>query len=355
VPILNWLDNVRIMVTAVLSGGRVSLSGDQSIRRDKGKKKGGRRAHHPPAGERASRELREVAGWNLESRLEEALKRGDAEGGAFWVGYAFPTRPGTVIENVEGVENPLLNHGREATPQASEGEGATAAERAALFLSFVPGGDGARVPSRVEISGLQARRAAEAAALFAEAHEPIYWLGDGEADESLSLISRLIASVPEGAQARAVAQLTDAVAFHEETAGGRVSQLLEGLAAGPSHTAARLRAVAWLGRTDTDSSFVLEVARDRSQPLDVRRQAVRALVRQGSRATAGASAVSLQQLYELAGSRELKAEIIMASPKRGSRQEVVQFLQEVERSEPDPALRERARWRLQSKKVLGVG
>jgi hypothetical protein len=365
------LDNVRIIVTAVLSGGRVSLSGDESIRRDKGKKKGARRAHGPRADARPSKELIDVSGWNLEGRLEEAFRQGDGSGGRFWLAYSFPTGPGVVIENVEGVDNPLVNHGPAAEAgEGGGGEGATASRRAALFLLFESGGDAARLPARAEVAGLTERGAAAEAASFAEASEPVFWLGEPEADESLSLISRLIDGARRAADERAAARLTDAVALHADDAGGRVSRLLEQLASGPAPVGARLRAVAWLGRTNAESAFVLEVMRDKSQPPDVRRIAARALVRQGARRAAGAAggvgaagvgvgaagapAVSLHRLYEMADSRELKAEIIMASPKRGDRQEVVQFLQEIARGEPDAALRERARWRLQSRKVLAV-
>ncbi|HEX5709390.1 MAG TPA: hypothetical protein VFX96_18960 [Pyrinomonadaceae bacterium] len=368
--LLRWLDTARIIVTAVLTGGRVSLSGDQSIRRDKGKKKkkkGGRRpAGSEPAGAAQTKELIEVGGWNLESRLDEAVRQGRATGGRFWVAYSFALRPGVRIENAEGVENPLVSHGPPTRAESDVGEATPAPARALLMLAYAPEAGAGATPARVEISELAERSPAEVAAAFAETFESVYWLGEAEAEESLTLLDYLIRAVRDTSDDGAAARLTDAVAFHDANESVRVAALLERLATEASSFGARRRAVAWLGRTPAGSSFVLEVARDKSQPLEVRSAAVRALIKEGGRAARAASAsggeamkdaaerISLHQLYETVGSDELKAEIIIASPKRGNMQEVVQFLQEVGRSEPDAALRQSALWRLNSKKVLGT-
>lgn len=357
--LLRWLDTVRIIITALLSGGRVSLSGDQSIRRDKGKrkkKKGGRPpdrgAPEATQSREGMKELFEVGGWSLESRVEEAVRQGSAAGGPFWVAYSFPLRPGVRIENAEGVENPLVNHGAPARARAKDGEPEAEPARALLMLAYAPEAGASATCVRVEISELAGRPASEAAAEFAETFEPVYWAGDADAEESLALLDHLIRSAHDASGDECAARLTDAVALHHAEDSSRVEGMLERLASEASSVGARRRAVAWLGRAPAASSFMLEVARDKSQPLEVRSAAVRALIRKGGRDSA--ESVSLRQLYETVGSRELKAEVIIASPKRGNMQEVRQFLREVGRSEPDAALRESARWRLNSKKVLGA-
>ena len=357
--LLRWLDTARIIVTALLSGGRVSLSGDQSIRRDKGKRKKKRRgrtadrgAPDAAQGGEGVTQLFEVGGWNLESRLEEAVRQGRDSGGPFWVAYSFTPRPGVRIENAEGVENPLVNHGAPPRASTEDGEAAAAPARALLMLAYAHEAASASASARVEISELAGRPVSEAAAEFAETFEPVYWLGDADAEESLALLDHLIRGARDASGGESAARLTDAVALHHAEDGGRVEAMLERLASEAAQVGARRRAVAWLGREPAASSFMLEVARDKSQPLEVRSAAVRALIRKGGRDSA--EGVSLLQLYETVGSRELKAEVIIASPKRGNMQEVRQFLQEVGRSEPDAGLRESARWRLNSKKVLGA-
>lgn len=297
-----------------------------------------------------------VSGTTLENRLRESFRQGRAGGGRYWVAYSFPLRPGVVISDVRGVEGPVIDTYIGAQTQGVDGGQTPVGTRAALFLLYEAGASDP-VPVRAEISDASRQR------VNVSGGEKVYWLGEAGGDESFSLLRRLIETSDANAKAErrredVAARLTDAVALHQDVPGGRVTSLLKELAGGANATSARLRAVSWLGRTPGESSFVLNLARDEGQPREVRKLAVRTLLKGGAAGAnasgaATADAVSLRQLYEAVGDTELKAEVIDASPKRRNQEEVVQFLQGVERGDPDAALRERAGWRLNSKKVLG--
>ncbi|HEX5709305.1 MAG TPA: hypothetical protein VFX96_18525 [Pyrinomonadaceae bacterium] len=290
-----------------------------------------------------------MSGTTLENRLQESFRQGRAGGARYWVAYSFPLRPGVVISDARGVTGPVFDNYDAARPQ---GGGQTpVGTRAALFLLYEPGvSDPA--PVRAELSDASRQRVSVADG------ERVYWLGEAGGDESFSLLRRLIETSDTSVKAErrredVAARLTDAVALHEDEPGGRVTSLLRELARGANATGSRLRAVSWLGRTAGESSFVLGVARDDGQPREVRKLAVRTLLKGGANARGAADSVSLRQLYDAVEDGELKAEIIDASPKRRNQEEVVAFLRGVESSDPDASLRERASWRLNSKKVLG--
>lgn len=291
-----------------------------------------------------------VPGTTLENRLQESLRQGSAGGARYWVAYSFPLRPGVVIGDARGVAGPVFDNYDAARPQA--GGAAPVAARAALFLLYEPGASDP-APVRAELSDASRQRASVASG------ERVYWLGEAGGDESFALLRRLIHASDANAQAErrredVAARLTDAVALHEDEPNGRVTSLLKELASGANATSARLRAASWLGRTAGESSFVLNLARDEAQPREVRHLAVRTLLKGEANARSAADAVGLRQLYDAVDDKELKAEIIDASPKRRNQEEVVQFLQGVERDDPDASLRERAGQRLNSKKVLGA-
>ncbi|HEX8559976.1 MAG TPA: hypothetical protein VF668_17905 [Pyrinomonadaceae bacterium] len=300
-----------------------------------------------------TRDFVNVSGTSLENRLDEALRQGRAGGGRFWAAYSYPLRPGVVISDARGVEGPVIERYAEVSPQDAGGARPAAGARAALFLLYqADGGEPTLV--RAEISDASRQRASVAGG------ERVYWLGEAGGAESFSLLRRLIDSSDAEANAArrredVAARLTDAVALHEDAPAGSVTPLLEQLARGARATGARLRAVSWLGRTPGESSFVLGLAREEGQPREVRRLAIRTLLKsaEASGGAAGAGVVSLRQLYDAVGDKDLKAEVIDASPKRRNKEEVTQFLRDVARDDPDTELRERADWRLNSKKVLG--
>ncbi|MCI0659720.1 MAG: HEAT repeat domain-containing protein [Acidobacteria bacterium] len=107
-----------------------------------------------------------------------------------------------------------------------------------------------------------------------------------------------------------------------------------------THPVAEVRkeAIESLGEHPGQTSFLVELARNDTETLDVRREAVEAIAE--SESTEAVS--TLKQLYSAISNRELKQEIIESFEDCADRKAAVDFLLEVARNDSDRQVREQA-------------
>jgi len=100
----------------------------------------------------------------------------------------------------------------------------------------------------------------------------------------------------------------------------------------------RREAIESLGKLPGQISFLVELVRNDSETIDVRREAVEAIAESQS----GDAISALKQLYAVITNRELKQEIIESFEDCADRKASIDFLLEVARNDSDRQLRERA-------------
>lgn len=114
--------------------------------------------------------------------------------------------------------------------------------------------------------------------------------------------------------------------------------LLKKIASSHPSAEARREAIERLGELPGQISFLVELARNESESLDARREAVEAVAE-----SRNAEAIStLKQLYGAISNRELKREIIESFEGCADRKAAVDFLLEVARGDSDRRAREQA-------------
>jgi HEAT repeat protein len=263
-----------------------------------------------------SRGFTNVEGPNLKARLEAAIKQGSAQQKRFWVAYGFDIRSGIAFDTVifgSGGSRITIN-GASVSPNFTS-------RNVGIFLLHEQDG---RAIARAEIYNLETRRE--------YAGYPVYWLGRGGNEESLSLLRGLLATVRSS---EAGERIADAIGAHDDPS---VSAILKDLIRSSTVEKVRTTAVSWLGHLPGESAFLAALVRDEREHVEVRKEAADAL---GDSPDSDALTV-LQNLYRSVVHREVKRELLDSISDERFEATAVNFLIEVVEREPDRELRKEA-------------
>jgi hypothetical protein len=270
-----------------------------------------------------------VEGADLGAKISAARSRAGRASGPYWVAYGFPVRPQVAVDIVIG-DGQGAEFDVAAAGAVTGGVGEYETRNLGVFLLYE--GSGA-TPSRVEIYNLDRKRDYEGRA--------VYWLGSAGANESLALLRDLLGRPASEALAQ---KLTMGVALHDDA---QVGGLLESLARTAPSAAARGEAASWLGRTGGNLQTLSAIARNDSEHLDVRVEAVRAIGKSREPGSGGL----LAELYDSLEAPALKSAVI-ASAGKNRQPEAVALLGRVAQNENNGGLRLQAQQSLD--KVTGA-
>jgi hypothetical protein len=258
-----------------------------------------------------------VEGDDLQVRLAAAQTQARAASRhRYWAAYKFPVRPNVSVDAVSissmGIEMPV------GIITGNVGEHETRSLGVFLFYS-----EREIEPSRVEIYNLERKRNYEG--------WPVYWLGEVEASESLTLLSSLIRRTKNEVVG---GKLVEAIVVHESP---QVEELLSELTRSSPLVAVRGGAVFSLGRFGWNLALVEEVAGNGRENLHVRQQAIMGI---GKSRSPGA----LDALRRLAGkvAEHSLREAIVNAIGRTRHPDAAELLKSFAERTDDPGLSRRA-------------
>ncbi|MCI0387621.1 MAG: HEAT repeat domain-containing protein [Acidobacteria bacterium] len=163
--------------------------------------------------------------------------------------------------------------------------------------------------------------------------EAIEGLGEKKDSRSLQALEKITNDSGAGSELQQAA--VEAIAERPED---EALPLLKKIAMKHPGLAARREAIERLGEFPGQTSFLVELARNEGENLDLRREAVEAIAE-----SRNAEAISiLKQLYAAISNRELKQEIIESFEDCADRKSAIDFLLEVARGDSDRHAREQA-------------
>ncbi len=267
-----------------------------------------------------------VEGANLKSKIESAVTQGraNAQGGRFWVGYQFESRPGVAIDFEVVDSNGGVYFSMDGTSMTFDSRYET--RELGLFLLFDTQRD---LFSRAEVYNL--RRTHEFSSY------PVYWAGRASNEESLNYLKSLIDS-PSPEINRLADRATFAIALHDDA---RVESILIDLIRRQMAEPIRSRAIYWLGYTPESpakNTFLAEIVRNPQEWGDARPQAMSAL----GMSRAAATLPLLENLYETMTSRELKRRALGGIARNDNRDGAATFLIRIADNEKEVELRKSA-------------
>ncbi len=258
-----------------------------------------------------------VEGDDLQARLAAAQTQARAASRhRYWAAYKFPVRPNVSVDaestSAIGIETHigiiLGNLGEHQTRSLG------------VFLSY---SEGETEPSRVELYNLERRRDYEGL--------PVYWLGEVEASESLTLLGSLVRLTKSETVG---GKLVDAIAVHESP---QVEELLSELTRSSPLVAVRATAVFCLGRFGQNLALVEEVAGNSREDVFVREQAIMAI---GKSRTPGVLD-ALRRLISVVKEQSLR-EVIVRAIAKSRHPDAVEWLKSFAERTDDPGLRRQA-------------
>jgi HEAT repeat protein len=258
-----------------------------------------------------------VEGDDLQARLEAAQTQAQSAS-RYWTAYKFPVRPSVSIDAVSinsmGIETQV------GIITGNVGEHET--RSLGVFLLYEE-----RELLRVEIYNLERERNYEG--------WPVYWLGEVEAPESLTLLNTLLRATTNETIG---GKLTDAIALHDSP---QVEGILSELARSSTLVAVRAGAVFCLGRFGQNLALVEEVAGNRLEHTFVRQQAIMAI---GKSRTQGALD-ALRRLLAVVEEYSLRETIVNAVAK-SQHPDAKEVLKTFAERGDDPGLSQRAQMQL---------
>lgn len=280
-----------------------------------------------------------VEGADLRSKIETAKGRGRsaAPQTPFWIAYSFDVRPGVAVDPEAGEFRGSMNNYGDITIFVGKSKGVDVETRnLGVFMLYEAD---AKVASRIEIYNLDRKRE--------YGGHPVYWLGRGGNEESLSVLrAQAESNQPE----KVVEHATVAIALHDDP---RVSEVLKTLVRNSKNQVVRRTAVHWLGFTGVETSFLADLIRNENEDEDVRRSAGHAL----GVSSDPASLNVLTGLYGTIANRELKRNLIHSISINSNQEPAIDFLIKLAKTENDREARNQALFWLGHKageKSLGV-
>jgi HEAT repeat protein len=281
-----------------------------------------------------------VEGADLRSKLETAVKMGRSLSPQtrFWTAHAFDVRSGVAVDPVVGEFRGSMSSYGDTTVFFGKANGATVETRN-LGVFVLHEADAASTVSRVEVYNLDRKREYSS--------YPVYWMGRGGNEESLSYLRSLVESNP----ADKIAQnATVAIGLHDDP---RVSDVLKTLVRSSKNQEVRRTAVHWLGLIGVETNYLADLVRNENEDEDVRRAAGHAL----GVSSDPSSLTLLMSLYETVANRELKRNLIHSISIHQSQDAAIDFLIKLAKTERDSETRNQALFWLGHKageKSLGV-
>jgi len=227
--------------------------------------------------------FRPIDGSHLSDRMVKAVRQAGTEhpGKSFWTAYTFDVRNGVAVR-IDGVNTPAFQGKVDsfADTEVCFGtiNGVPASTRNLAIFALHPAGS--ESVTRLEIVNLDKQQRPSDS-------NPVYWLGHAGKDESLNDV-RTLAESGESSEVRARATL--AVALQDDA---RASETLKNLFSKTKDAEVRSISIAWLGQLDTDSEFLLNLARQDSG-TETQIQAINAIARVNTPETL----VRLRSLYQ---------------------------------------------------------
>ena len=255
-----------------------------------------------------------IEGATLSTRLETAIKQGQARGTRFWTAYTFDVRPNISIDsdvNISG--NSTWINGVEINSQSET-------RNLAFFQLHEASGN---VISRYEIYNLDRKREYSGV--------PVYWLGRASNDESLNFLKNLAATGDDKLKERA----TQAIALHDDL---RVGAMLKELTKTSNPERVRKTAIFWLGQVEGEREFLADFVRNEQESIEVRKQAAFGIGISKDKA----ALPLLKKLYDSVASSEVKRQLIFAASISEDKDASVDFLINIASSDQDRELKKKA-------------
>lgn len=250
----------------------------------------------------------QIDGPTLNARRDAAIAEGRRQSPAarFWTAYGFDVRPGVMIDNWS---NGITTDAKSDTRNLG------------IFMLHEADGSGI---SRVEVYNLDRGREYSG--------YRVYWLGRGGNEESLNLLSSMVAS---NAGVKIAEHGVLAIALHDDP---RVGGLLKNYVRPGNQEKVRNTAVFWLGQIGGETPFLADLLRNSSEGVELRKQAAFAIGVSKDRA----ALTTLQSAYGAIAEREVKKQIIFAVSVNEDKDAAVDFLIDKARNESDTDARKQA-------------
>ncbi|HEX8920180.1 MAG TPA: HEAT repeat domain-containing protein [Pyrinomonadaceae bacterium] len=281
-----------------------------------------------------------VEGADLRAKLETAIKMGRSRSPQtrFWTAHSFDVRSGVAVDPVAGeFRGSMTNYGDTTVFFGKAGSANIETRNLGVFVLHEA--DATSSVSRVEVYNLDRKREYSG--------YPVYWLGRGGNEESLSFLRALVESNPVDKIAQ---NATVAIGLHDDP---RVSEVLKTLVRGSKNQEVRRTAVHWLGLVGVETNFLADLIRNENEDEDVRRAAGHAL----GVSSDPASLTLLMNLYETIANREIRRNLIHSISINQSQDAAIDFLIKLAKTERDGEARNQALFWLGHKageKSLGV-
>jgi len=255
-----------------------------------------------------------VEGADLQARLTAAQTQARAASRhGYWAAYKFPVQPNVSVDAVSinsmGIEMQV------GVITGNVGEHETRSLGVFLFYS-----QRETEPARVELYNLERKRDYEG--------WPVYWLGEVDASESLTLLSSLVRRTKIEMVG---GKLVEAISVHESP---QVEELLSELARSSPLVAVRGGAVFCLGRFGQNLALVEEVAGNGREHLQVRQQAIMGIGKSRSPGALDA----LRRLVDVVKEQSLR-EVTVRAIGKSRHPDAVQLLTSFGERTDDPELR----------------
>jgi hypothetical protein len=267
-----------------------------------------------------------VDGASLKARIDNAITQGraGAQGGRFWVGYQFETRPGVAIDFEVVDSTGGVYFSMDGTSMTFDSRYET--RELGLFLLFDAQSG---LFTRAEVYNL--RRTHEFSGY------PVYWTGRAGNEESLNYLKSFIDSTSREIN-RLADRATFALALHDDA---RVESILIDMIRRPVTEPVRSRAIYWLGYTpesQAKNNLLAEIVRNQQEPGDARQQAMSAL----GMSRAASTLPLLENLFETMTARELKRRALSGIARNDNKDGAATFLIRVAETEKEIELRKSA-------------
>lgn len=258
----------------------------------------------------------QIQGPNLRARMEAAISQGRAAAPRFWTAWQFDVRPGVSVdaEWKDRGGNVTISDGTSISSDRN-------AETRNLGV-FVLHENNAL--ARLEVYNLERQR--DYSGL------PVYWLGRAGTDESLTYLKGLAAAQND---AKLSEHAVTAIALHDDQ---RVGGMLKQFINDSKMRRVRNTAVFWLGQVGGELPFLADLARNEQEEVELRRQAVFAIGISRDQS----ALMTLQNLYQSIGQREVKKQIVFAASINENQNEAVTYLISLATSERDPEVKKQA-------------
>jgi HEAT repeat protein len=281
-----------------------------------------------PAPAAPARNFLPVAGADLKSKLDAAVKQGRATSkpSPFWVAYTFDVRPGIAIDPDFEQFNGSMNSFGGTTVFTGKANGVRVETRnLGLFLLHDPR---TGAITRAEVYNLERK------------HEygnyPVYWLGRAGNEESLDYLLGLVES---SSSEKVVETANVALAVHDDR---RVNDMLKGLVRQSKNKEVRETSVYWLGHIGGEQAFLSDIVKNEREDKDLREAAAHAV----GLSRDEAALTAIQSLYAVVTNSDVRAALVHSAAQNEDEAAASAFLLRVARTDRDHDVKAQAIHRL---------